>query len=60
MPSATDGELLLQVNRARCLARSAELHAVAAFPTGRDDLLRAFNRLSSFLYLIMIQLKAEL
>ena len=58
MPSPTDGELLLLVNRARCLARKAELQAVAAFPQGREDLLRAYNRLSSFLYLIMIQLKS--
>ena len=57
MPSPADSLLLLQVNRARCAARAAELKAVAAFPTGREDLLRAFNRLSSFLYLIMIQLK---
>ena len=57
MPMPDDGALLLQVNRARCAARAAELKAVAAFPTGREDLLRAFNRLSSFLYLIMIQLK---
>ncbi|MBR2937375.1 MAG: ATP-binding protein [Oscillospiraceae bacterium] len=57
MPSPTDGLLLLQVNKARCAARAAELKAVAAFPAGREDLLRAFNRLSSFLYLIMIQLK---
>ena len=57
MPSPEDGALLLQVNRARCAARAAELKAVAAFPSGREDLLRAFNRLSSFLYLIMIQLK---
>ena len=58
MPAPTDSQLLLQVNKARCLARNAELRAVAAFPTGREDLLRAFNRLSSFLYLIMIQLKS--
>ena len=57
MPSPTDSRLLLQVNKARCAARAAELRAVAAFPAGREDLLRAFNRLSSFLYLIMIQLK---
>ena len=57
MPMPDDGSLLLQVNRARCAARTAELKAVAAFPTGREDLLRALNRLSSFLYLIMIQLK---
>ncbi|MBQ8748374.1 MAG: ATP-binding protein [Oscillospiraceae bacterium] len=57
MPAPTDSMLLLQVNKARCAARAAELRAVAAFPAGREDLLRAFNRLSSFLYLIMIQLK---
>ena len=57
MPMPDDGPLLLQVNRARCAARAAELKAVAAFPAGREDLLRAFNRLSSFLYLVMIQLK---
>ena len=59
MPGPEDGLLLLQVNKARCAARAAELKAVAAFPEGREDLLRAFNRLSSFLYLIMIQLKAN-
>ena len=59
MPDLEDGALLLQVNKARCAARAAELKAVAAFPEGREDLLRAFNRLSSFLYLIMIQLKSN-
>lgn len=59
MPGPEDSALLLQVNKARCAARAAELKAVAAFPEGREDLLRAFNRLSSFLYLIMIQLKAN-
>lgn len=58
MPSPDDSLLLLQVNKARCLARSAELYAVAAFTGTREDLLKAFNRLSSFLYLIMIQLKS--
>lgn len=62
MPSPEDGKVLLLVNRARCKAREAELMAVRAFadkeglPT-RLDLLQALNRLSSFLYLIMIQLK---
>ena len=59
MPGPGDGILLLHINRARCAARAAELKAVAAFPEGREDLLRAFNRLSSFLYLIMIQMKAK-
>ncbi|MBQ5607519.1 MAG: ATP-binding protein [Oscillospiraceae bacterium] len=58
MPGPEDGQLLLQINKARCAARGAELQAVAAFSDTREDLLRAFNRLSSFLYLIMIQLKA--
>ena len=59
MPGPEDSLLLLQVNKARCAARAAELKAVAAFPDGREDLLRAYNRLSSFLYLIMIQLKGK-
>ena len=63
MPAAGDGEGILRVNRARCAARAAELSAVAAFsdregnPT-RPDILKALNRLSSMLYIIMIQLKA--
>ena len=62
MPEPEDGKALLLANAARCKAREAELAAVHAFrdkdglPT-RLDLLRALNRLSSFLYLIMIQLK---
>ena len=64
MPSPEDGKSLLLVNLARCKAREAELLAVKAFrdrdglPT-RVDLLQGLNRLSSFLYLIMIQLKAS-
>ena len=62
MPSPEDGKALLLVNFARCAARQAELAAVEAFldkegQPQRVDLLQAFNRLSSFLYLIMIQLK---
>ena len=62
MPTPEDGKALLLVNFARCAARQAELAAVEAFldkegQPQRVDLLQAFNRLSSFLYLIMIQLK---
>ena len=62
MPSPEDGKCLLLVNAARCKAREAELAAVRAFRDGeglptRPDLLRALNRLSSFLYLVMIQMK---
>ena len=62
MPSPEDNKSLLLVNLARCKAREAELAAVKAFQNQeglpqRLDLLQALNRLSSFLYLIMIQLK---
>ena len=62
MPAVTDGEVILRMNRARCAAREAELAAVTAFsdqegnPT-RVDILRALNRMSSMLYLLMIQEK---
>ena len=64
MPQYTDGEAILRLNRARCAAREAELMAVAAF-TDRDgaptrvDILRALNRMSSMLYILMIRLKKE-
>ena len=62
MPTPEDGKTLLLVNAARCKAREAELAAVRAFADKeglpqRLDLLQALNRLSSFLYLIMIQMK---
>ena len=62
MPDVSDGKTLLLVNLARCKAREAELLAVKAFQNTDGlpqlvDLLQALNRLSSFLYLIMTQLK---
>ena len=63
MPEASDGPEILQLNLARCAAREAELGAVTAFsdregnPT-RPDLLRALNRMSSMLYILMIERKA--
>lgn len=62
MPSYTDGPVVLRLNRVRCAARSAELAAVRAFqdregkPT-RPDILRALNRMSSMVYILMIQAK---
>ena len=62
MPEYTDGEAILRLNRCRCAAREAELSAVRAFldaegnPT-RVDILQAMNRISSMLYILMIQLK---
>lgn len=64
MPEVTDGEEILRLNRCRCAAREAELKAVAAFtdregnPT-RIDLLRAMNRLSSMIYILMIKQKSQ-
>ena len=62
MPQPEDSKALLLVNAARCKAREAELSAVRAFESKeglmeRTDLLQALNRLSSFLYLIMMELK---
>ena len=57
MPACTDGPAILQLNRARCAARAAELAAAHAFGDERNDLLQALNRMSSMLYLLMIQEK---
>ena len=63
MPAVSDGATVLWLNRARCAARQAELAAVEAFsdregnPT-RVDMIRAMNRLSSMIYILMIQAKA--
>ena len=64
MPGVEDGEIIARLNRSRCAAREAELAAVAAFsdregnPT-RPDILRSLNRMSSMLYLLMIQEKSK-
>ena len=63
MPAASDGATVVWLNRCRCAARSAELAACHAFDTpegsSRPDLLQALNRLSSSIYLLMIQEKAK-
>lgn len=64
MPEAADGLKMVQLNLARCAAREAELAAAAAFVTSdgqvtRADLLRAMNRLSSAIYLLMIRQKRK-
>ena len=64
-PSAADGLVIARLNRARCAAREAELAAVEAFsdregnPT-RTDIQQAMNRISSAIYLLMVQEKAKL
>lgn len=64
MPDFSDSEALLRLNYARCAARAAELAAAAAFTDAegnviRPDILRAFNRMSSMLYILMIREKAK-
>ena len=64
MPSASDGEAIARLNRARCAAREAELRCCEAFcdregnPT-RTDILRSLNRMSSMLYILMLEQKAK-
>lgn len=65
MPQASDGSVIAGLNRARCFAREAELAAVEAFSDREGNLLREdipkdLNRMSSMLYLLMIQEKAKL
>ena len=61
MPEVTDGAAILQLNRARCAARAAELACARAFPGGaRPDIQKALNRMSSMIYILMIQLKAKM
>ena len=64
MPGAADGAVIVRLNRTRCAVREAELAAVEAFSDGegnpvRPDILRALNRMSSMLYLLMIQEKSK-
>ena len=63
MPEATDGAVILRLNRCRTAARAAELAAAAAFTDEngnctREDILRSLNRMSSMLYILMIREKA--
>ena len=65
MPEASDGEVIARLNRCRTAAREAELRCVSAFLDSngnplRQDLLQAMNRLSSMLYILMIQKKKAL
>lgn len=64
MPQASDGGVILHLNRARCAVRNAERTAVAAFtdPEGRlvrADLVQLLNRMSSLLYILMIKEKGQ-
>ena len=58
MPSVADGRTVLLLNRLRTLVRYTELKAAAALPD-RTDILQALNRMSSYLYVLMIQEKCK-
>lgn len=64
MPEYTDGAVILHLNRCRTATRAAELAAAAAFVDAdgnahRTDILRALNRMSSMIYILMIREKAK-
>ena len=64
MPEAEDTLTVLRLNRLRGLARQAELAAAHAFSDRegnitREDILQAMNRMSSMLYILMIQEKGK-
>lgn len=58
MPQVSDGEAVLLLNRLRTTVRAAERAAVAAMPD-KTDLLQALNRMSSFVYILMIREKSK-
>ena len=59
MPAASDGRTVLLLNRLRTLVRHTELKGAAAL-SHRPDLLQMLNRMSSFVYILMIQEKAAI
>lgn len=63
MPGEQDCAETLKLNHLRALARQAELAAVDAFCTAegtleREDMIRALNRVSSMLYILMIRTRS--
>ena len=63
MPSADHGAAVLALNKCRCAARQAELAAAGAFigadgQVTRGDILRALNRMSSMIYILMCMVKS--
>lgn len=64
MPEYTDGPEILALNSCRCAVRNAELWAVEAYTDSegsvtRPDIIRALNRMSSMLYILMLRQKAR-
>ena len=63
MPAVSDGAAVLALNRCRCVARQAELAAARAFidadgKVTRGDILKALNRMSSMVYILMCMVKS--
>lgn len=63
MPDSSDGPVILELNLCRCAVRQTELSAARAFTDEngcctRPDILKALNRMSSMVYLLMIREKA--
>lgn len=63
LPQPSQGKLMAQLNLVRAQSRELELAAMDAFleeSTGlqREDILQALNRLSSLIYIMMVQLTA--
>jgi len=64
MPEANDGMMLLTLNRLRTCVRKTEIAAYRAFihsdaTPERSDLICILNRLSSFIWILMIRMKKE-
>lgn len=64
MPEPSDSHEILLLNRCRTAARATELTAAHAFtdPDGnctRGDILKALNRMSSMLYILMIECRSQ-
>jgi len=60
LPTYQHGEMAAYLNKLRTLARKTEIVAFKAFKAEdetvtREDILRAFNRLSSFFWIMMFK-----
>ena len=59
MPEPKHGLTVARLNRLRTRVRETELAAAAAFPQGREDIIRGLNRLSSAVYILMLKCVKE-
>ena len=64
MPEADQGAAMAWLNRCRCVVRQTELAACRAYEAvggrcARPDMVEALNRMSSFIYILMLKEKAK-